>query len=94
MATTNRKEKNMTKSELITTVAEKTKANKSTVSDIIEMTIEAIVEADRVTFKGFGTFEWVTRPARKGRNPYTNTEMDIPESRALKFKPSPGLKGL
>jgi len=84
----------MTKSELITVVTEKTKVPKSVVSDVLEATIEAIVEADRTTFKGFGTFEWKTRPARKGRNPQTGETIDITESTSLKFKPSLGLRGL
>lgn len=83
----------MTKSELITIVAEKTKANKSTVSDVLEATIAAIVESDRTTFKGFGTFEWKTRPARKGMNPATGEKIDIPEIVTLRYKPSAGLKG-
>ncbi len=84
----------MTKSELIQGVAEKTKVTKSIVSDVIESVIAAIVESDKTTIKGWGTFEWKTRPARKGINPRTGEKIDIPESTTLKFKPSPGVKGL
>lgn len=83
----------MTKSELVTIVAEKTKANKSVVSDVLEAVIAAIVAADKTTIKGFGTFTWKTRPARKGINPATGEKIDIPEIVTLRYKPSAGLKG-
>ena len=84
----------MIKSELISTVAEKTKVTKSVVSDVIEAMIATIVATDKVTLNGWGTFQWKTRLARKGRNPATGEKIDIPESTTLKFKPSSGLKGL
>jgi DNA-binding protein HU-beta len=84
----------MTKTELVQKVAEKTKVTKSIVSDVIESVIALIVEADKTTIKGFGTFQWKTRPARKGVNPATGEKIDIPESTSLRYKPSAGMRGL
>jgi len=39
-----------------------------------------------VQIVGFGTFECRTRCARKGRNPRTKEEIDIPASRLPVFK--------
>ena len=82
----------MTKSELITVVAEKTKANKSTVSDVVEMMITTLLETDRVSIKEFGVFEWKFRAARKCRNPKTGETIDVPETKTLTFKAAPGIK--
>lgn len=37
---------------------------------------------------GFGTFKTVKCPARKGRNPRTGAEIQIPASRDVKFTPA------
>ena len=39
-----------------------------------------------VSIRGFGTFKTSVRAARKGRNPQTGAEIDIPEKRGLTFK--------
>lgn len=45
-----------------------------------------------ITVAGFGTFKTVKRAARKGRNPRTGAEIQIPASRSVKFTPSKMLK--
>ena len=40
----------------------------------------------------FGTFKLVFRKERKGRNPRTGEEMQIPASRTVTFTPSKALK--
>lgn len=47
---------------------------------------------DNLSIKGFGTFKVEERAARKGRNPRTGEEMEIPASRTVKFTPSSVLK--
>ena len=41
---------------------------------------------------GFGTFEVKERGARKGHNPLTGAEIDIPASKAPAFKAGKALK--
>lgn len=41
---------------------------------------------------GFGNFEVRERSARKGRNPQTGEEIDIPASKVPAFKPGKALK--
>jgi nucleoid DNA-binding protein len=43
---------------------------------------------ETVALRGFGTFRISERSARKGRNPQTGEEIDIPASRSLAFKAS------
>ena len=55
--------------------------------------LEAVKEA-KVMIPGFGGFAVKTRAARKGRNPSTGKEMEIPEAKVASFKVSSQLKEL
>ncbi len=54
---------------------------------------ETLASGEEVKLSGFGTWEPVTRKARKGRDPRTGAEIDIKESRGVTFRPGKGLKG-
>lgn len=43
-------------------------------------------ENARLTIRGFGTFRFDRAPARKGRNPATGAQIDIPARDVFKFK--------
>jgi DNA-binding protein HU-beta len=45
-----------------------------------------------VQLVGFGNFEVRERSARKGRNPQTGEEIDIPASKVPAFKPGKQLR--
>ncbi|PNW82595.1 hypothetical protein CHLRE_06g285401v5 [Chlamydomonas reinhardtii] len=53
---------------------------------------DALINGDRVTIVGFGTFEVRERAARQGRNPSTGAVLQIAASKAPVFKASVGLK--
>jgi DNA-binding protein HU-beta len=53
---------------------------------------KGLIEDEKVTLVGFGTFSTVDRAARKGRNPKTGDELQIPAKTVPKFKASKGLK--
>ena len=82
----------MNKNELIEQVASVTCA-KTEARDAVELMISAIKEAvlagERVTISEFGTFYLQFRRAKKGRNPKTGVEVDIPPRKVVKFTPSP-----
>ena len=52
----------------------------------------ALKNGDAVSIAGFGSFKVVHRKARKGRNPRTGGDMQIPASKAVKFTPGKALK--
>jgi DNA-binding protein HU-beta len=52
------------------------------------------VEDGKAQFVGFGSFKLVKRAARKGRNPQTGEELEIPETTVVKFTPAKALKEL
>lgn len=86
----------MNKTELVSAAAEATGLAKKEVVTVVEATLDAIEatlkEEGQVKLAGFGTFEVATRAARKGRNPSTGEEIDIPETKAPKFKAAKALK--
>lgn len=86
----------MTKAELVANVAEKAgldrKQSDKAVIAVFDAIKKALIEGDKVQIIGFGTFENRTRSARKGRNPRTGEEIDIPASKLPSFKAGKGLK--
>lgn len=86
----------MTKSELITLLAEKTGLTKSQAESTFNMTFEMIAELmakqQDVSIPGFGKFVTKVREARKGRNPANGQEIMIPKAVVASFKPASQLK--
>lgn len=86
----------MNKTELIAKVAETTEMTKKDSTKAVDTVLDAIAEAlktgEKVQLIGFGNFEVRERAARKGRNPQTNEEIEIPASKAPAWKPSKSLK--
>ncbi|KRM90991.1 HU family DNA-binding protein [Liquorilactobacillus cacaonum] len=84
------------KAQLIETVATKTgltKKDATTAVDAVFETIQAtLAEGEKVQLIGFGNFEVRERAARKGRNPQTGKEIQIPASKVPAFKPGKALK--
>ena len=88
----------MNKSELISSMAEKSKLTKKDTETILNAFIESIEETlekkEKVQLIGFGTFESRNRAARIGRNPRTKEEISIPEATVPVFKASKVLKDI
>ncbi|WP_128894449.1 HU family DNA-binding protein [Longirhabdus pacifica] len=86
----------MNKSELITKVSESADMSKKDVTKAVDAIFNTISEAlknnEKVQLVGFGNFEVRERSARKGRNPQTGEEIDIPASKVPAFKPGKALK--
>ncbi|MDO4573116.1 MAG: HU family DNA-binding protein, partial [Clostridia bacterium] len=76
----------MNKTDLIAAVAAKSELSKKDAEKAVNAFIGSIEEAlkkdDKVSIVGFGAFEVKHRPARKGHNPMTGKEIDIPASKA------------
>ena len=84
------------KAQLIETVAEKTGLTKKDATVAVDAVFGSIQdfleEGDKVQLIGFGNFEVRERAARKGRNPQTGAEIEIPASKVPAFKPGKALK--
>ena len=86
----------MTKNELITAVADKTRMSKMQAASAVEATFDVITAALKkggdVKIMGFGHFRVVTRAARDGRDPRTGAPVRIKASKRLRFAAGKGLK--
>lgn len=86
----------MKKAEFIQAVSEKAGLSKKDAQKAVDAALETISEAlvadKSVSFIGFGTFSTATRAARKARVPGTSKIVDVPASKAVKFKVGKKLK--
>ena len=86
----------MTKTELISAVADKTdftKKNAETAVNAIIATItDALASGEKVSIVGFGTFEVRDRKEKQVINPQTKQMMTAPASKAPAFKAGQALK--
>ena len=86
----------MNKSELCAQVADKAGLTRKDAEKAINAVFDAITDSlkdgDKVQLVGFGSFEVKQRAARKGHNPATGAEIDIPASKAPVFKAGKVLK--
>ena len=86
----------MNKNELVAAVAEKAGITKAQASDALDATLDSITAAlkagDEVRLLGFGNFAVADRKATTARNPQTGATVNVPASKAPKFKPGKALK--
>lgn len=86
----------MNKSELVNAISDKAGLNKkqseAALNAFVASVEGALTGGQKVILVGFGTFEVRNRAARKGRNPQTKKEIQIPASKAPVFKAGKGLK--
>jgi DNA-binding protein HU-beta len=68
------------------------KDSEKALNSFIEAVEEALVKGEKVQLVGFGTFEVRERSARKGRNPQTGEEIDIPAASVPAFKAGKALR--
>lgn len=84
------------KADIIEKVAEATgltKKDATVAVDTVFSTIqESLAKGEKVQLIGFGNFEVRERAARKGRNPQTGAEIQIPASKVPAFKAGKALK--
>jgi DNA-binding protein HU-beta len=86
----------MNKTDLINKVAEATQMTKKDAAKSVEAVFNAITDAlragEKVQLIGFGNFEVKERAPRKGRNPQTGEEIEIPATKVPSFKAGKQLK--
>lgn len=86
----------MNKTELVAAIADKTELSKKdsekALKAFIEVVSEELKKGEKIQLVGFGTFEVSQRAARTGKNPQTGKEIQIPASKAPKFKAGKALK--
>jgi integration host factor subunit beta len=81
----------MTKSELITHVAERLpylthRDARIIVDTIFDSMVDALAQGEGIEIRGFGSFKVKDRRAREGRNPKTRESVHIPATKWPHFK--------
>lgn len=86
----------MTKTELVSAVADKAGLTKVDAERAVKAVVDSITEClksgDKLSLVGFGTFEVSARAARTGKNPSTGAKIEIPASKTPKFRAGKALK--
>ena len=86
----------MNKRELVAAMAEKAELSKKdsekALKAFIDVVSEELKNGGKIQLVGFGTFEVSERAARTGKNPQTGAAIQIPASKAPKFKAGKALK--
>jgi nucleoid DNA-binding protein len=81
----------MTKKELVKAIADELNIQQETAKKVIQRVfdgiIDALVKEGRMELRNFGIFEVKQRKARKGRNPRSGEEVEVPERAVVRFKP-------
>ncbi len=86
----------MNKTELVAAMAEKAELSKKdsekALKAFIDVVSDELKNGGKIQLVGFGTFEVSERAARTGKNPQTGAAIQIPASKAPKFKAGKALK--
>lgn len=86
----------MNKAELVEKLSNQTGLTKKTSREAIDAVISALTDSlareEKVTLVGLGTFQVTERKARRGKNPRTGEEIQIPAKKVPKFRPGKGLR--
>ncbi len=88
----------MNKTELVAAIAEKAEISKKDAEKALKAFTDVVADemknGGKVQLVGFGTFEVSERQSREGRVPGTDKVIQIPASKAPKFKAGKALKDM
>jgi DNA-binding protein HU-beta len=88
----------MTKTQIITYLAEKVTITKKQagmiLAELSELAAKAIKKGDKFALPGFVTVKVRARKARMGRNPQTGEAIKIPAKKVVKALPAKALKDI
>ena len=88
----------MNKTELVAAMAEQAGLSKKDAEKALkaftDVVSDELKKGEKVVLVGFGSFEVTERAAREGRNPQSGAVMQIPASKAPKFKAGKALKDM
>ena len=86
----------MNKAELVEEVANQTgltrRVSREAVNAVISAITDSLTREEKATLVGFGTFQIVSRKARRGVNPQTKETIQIPAKKVPKFRPGKELR--
>ena len=88
----------MNKAQLIDEIVAKTGLKKkdaeAAIAAFVDVSSETLAKGEKLQIAGLGSFEVKTKAQRIGRNPKTQEQIVIPESKAITFSASKTLKDM
>jgi nucleoid DNA-binding protein len=95
----NKSRLSMTKADLARTVYERhggltNREALHFVDLVFDLIKDQLIKGESIHIVGFGTLEVVKRKPRRGRNPITGDEINLPGRRALVFRPSRSMRSV
>lgn len=86
----------MTKTEIVSVVADKAGLTKADADRAVKALLDAVTDClksgDKLSLVGFGTFSVAKRAARTGKNPRSGAKITIPAANTPRFKAGKALK--
>ena len=76
----------MTKKELVKCIAGAAGITHGQADAALDRLVRAIVESEKISIPGLGTFQYRTQAARVAVNPGTGEKITVPEKVVLKFR--------
>lgn len=87
--------KTVTKAELakqLSTLGLSTRYSQTVLDFIVQEIVSCLENGEVIHLVGFGTFRYKIRQARRGRNPKTGDQVNVPDKKIIQFKPGNQLK--
>ncbi|HEY3324994.1 MAG TPA: HU family DNA-binding protein [Planctomycetota bacterium] len=79
----------MNKLDIAIQIAKETGVEQAVVKQVVQLTLDGIIEVlvseGRLELRNFGVFEVGQRKARRGRNPRTGAEVQVPPKKSVRF---------
>ncbi len=86
----------MTKGDIVSEMAQRANITKAAAEKALNAFVDGVTtslkKGEKVSLVGFGSFDISERAARSGRNPRTGATINIPASKAPKFRAGKALK--
>lgn len=86
----------MTKADIVRVLADEVGLTRREATQVLTTVLNGVVEAinrgEKVELRGFGSFRTRRRQARRGRNPRTGSEVQVPAKIVPYFKPGKQLR--
>ena len=86
----------MTKSELLSTLAEQTGLKKTEVSSVMDSLVSTVYKTlkkeKKIKLEGMGVFQLKDRKARMARNPRTGEMVKVPAKKVVKLRVTKDMK--
>ena len=88
--------KNLTKIDIVKNIGNQfslpAKFSEELVNDTFNLIVEKVIKSKKVKIKNFGTFSFVEKDSRQGRNPKTKELFLIKSRKVISFKVSKFIK--